>query len=72
MPTAPPELVPLLRNYLFPGNIRELRAMVYDAVSQHSAGISLRCGRLKNRQVQRGGSAALSPTPAPGQPEAAS
>jgi DNA-binding NtrC family response regulator len=39
VPTAPPELVTLLSNYPFPGNIRELRAMVYDAVSQHNAGI---------------------------------
>ncbi|MBE0503380.1 MAG: sigma-54-dependent Fis family transcriptional regulator [Desulfuromonadales bacterium] len=39
VPTVPPELITLLRNYPFPGNIRELRAMVYDAVSQHSSGI---------------------------------
>jgi len=39
VPTVPPELLILLRNYPFPGNIRELRAMVYDAVSQHTVGI---------------------------------
>ena len=39
VPTVPPELLILLRNYPFPGNIRELRAMVYDAVSQHRSGI---------------------------------
>ena len=39
VPTVPPELLTLLRNYPFPGNIRELRAMVYDAVSQHRRGI---------------------------------
>jgi len=36
-PTPPPELEILLSTYHFPGNIRELRAMVYDAVSTHQA-----------------------------------
>ncbi len=39
VPTYPAQLPVLLQNYLFPGNIRELRAMVYDAVSQHHQGI---------------------------------
>lgn len=34
-PTVPRELPVLLSNYAFPGNVRELRAMVFDAVSQH-------------------------------------
>lgn len=34
-PTPPKELVQLLATYNFPGNIRELKAMVYDAVSTH-------------------------------------
>lgn len=34
-PTYPKELPVLLSNYHFPGNIRELQALVYDAVSQH-------------------------------------
>ncbi|ALC15469.1 two component sigma54-specific transcriptional regulator, Fis family [Desulfuromonas soudanensis] len=34
-PTPPPELDILLSTYHFPGNVRELRAMVYDAVSTH-------------------------------------
>jgi len=34
-PTYPAELPVLLRNYDFPGNIRELRALVFDAVSKH-------------------------------------
>jgi DNA-binding NtrC family response regulator len=33
IPTVPIELYVLLRNYPFPGNIRELKAMIYDAVS---------------------------------------
>jgi DNA-binding NtrC family response regulator len=38
-PTAPPELEILLSNYPFPGNVRELRGMVYDAVSRHQGGV---------------------------------
>jgi DNA-binding NtrC family response regulator len=34
-PTAPKELPVLLGTYAFPGNVRELRAMVFDAVSVH-------------------------------------
>lgn len=34
-PTPPRELVPLLATYSFPGNVRELKALVYDAVSLH-------------------------------------
>ncbi|MBV1790806.1 sigma-54 dependent transcriptional regulator [Marinobacterium sp. D7] len=36
-PTIPRELPVLLSNYSFPGNVRELRAMVYDAMSVHRA-----------------------------------
>lgn len=35
-PTPPKELIQLLSTYNFPGNIRELKAMVYDAVSTHN------------------------------------
>lgn len=34
-PTPPDELSILLSTYHFPGNVRELRAMIYDAVSLH-------------------------------------
>jgi len=34
-PTPPSELAILLANYPFPGNIRELRAMIFNAVSVH-------------------------------------
>ncbi len=37
-PTPPPELFTLLAVYPFPGNIRELRSMVFDAVSRHRSG----------------------------------
>ncbi len=36
-PTPPDELSTLLLTYHFPGNIRELRAMVFDAVSLHQS-----------------------------------
>jgi DNA-binding NtrC family response regulator len=35
-PTPPRELVPLLLTYSFPGNIRELQAMIFDAISRHT------------------------------------
>jgi DNA-binding NtrC family response regulator len=38
-PTPPRELPVLLAAYSFPGNVRELRAMVYDAVSAHQGGV---------------------------------
>lgn len=37
-PTPPEELSVFLSTYHFPGNVRELRAMIYDAVSTHRAG----------------------------------
>lgn len=37
--TPPRELFTLLAAYHFPGNIRELEGMVYDAVSQHKSGV---------------------------------
>lgn len=36
-PTPPRELYTLLSNYHFPGNVRELEAMIFDAVSKHRA-----------------------------------
>lgn len=35
-PAYPPELVTLLKSHAFPGNVRELRAMVFDAVGRHT------------------------------------
>jgi DNA-binding NtrC family response regulator len=37
-PTPPDELVKLLASYHFPGNVRELESMVYNAVSLHASG----------------------------------
>jgi DNA-binding NtrC family response regulator len=39
MPTPPVELYRLLKTYAFPGNVRELEAMIFDAVAQHQGGI---------------------------------
>lgn len=38
VPAYPPELVSYLSGYQFPGNIRELRAMAYDAMARHEHG----------------------------------
>lgn len=38
-PVLPPQAVPLLANYFFPGNVRELEAMVHDAVARHRSGV---------------------------------
>lgn len=37
-PSVPRELITLLSTYQFPGNVRELEAMVFDAVARHRAG----------------------------------
>ena len=36
-PTAPKELVPLLMSYDFPGNVRELQALIFNAVARHQS-----------------------------------
>ena len=38
-PAYPPELLSYLRAHSFPGNVRELRAMVYDAMARHQGGV---------------------------------
>ncbi|MEW7974397.1 MAG: sigma-54 dependent transcriptional regulator [Candidatus Thiodiazotropha endolucinida] len=47
-PEASPELLMLLANYHFPGNIRELRAMVFDAVARHKSGHVLGIESFRN------------------------
>ncbi|MBF0427868.1 MAG: sigma-54-dependent Fis family transcriptional regulator [Magnetococcales bacterium] len=41
IPNTPTQLLGLLSAYHFPGNVRELRALVYDAVARHSGGPTL-------------------------------
>ena len=38
-PAVPAEMLRLLETYKFPGNVRELRAMIFDAVTQHKLGM---------------------------------
>jgi len=38
-PSYPPELVILLSSYDFPGNVREMKSMVFDAVARHVTGV---------------------------------
>ena len=38
-PTIPKELFDLLKTYAYPGNIRELQSMIFDAISQHKGGV---------------------------------
>jgi len=38
-PAPPPELAVLLSLYTFPGNVRELESMVFDAVARHGSGV---------------------------------
>jgi DNA-binding NtrC family response regulator len=38
-PTVPSELYLYLANFNFPGNVRELRSMVFDAVARHEQGV---------------------------------
>lgn len=47
-PTPPPQLAALLATYSFPGNVRELRGMVFDAVSVHPGGV-LSMGSFRQR-----------------------
>jgi DNA-binding NtrC family response regulator len=38
LPTIPEALIELIGNYAFPGNVRELKSLVHDAVSRQSGG----------------------------------
>ena len=68
-PTPPPELFSLLCAYGFPGNVRELKMMIHDAVARHRSGVlsmdSLRkaigpAGPFDGRVAPAGGEASLS------------
>ncbi|MBU2511339.1 sigma-54 dependent transcriptional regulator [bacterium] len=52
-PSAPKELVDLLQTFSFPGNIRELRSIIFDAVSNHKSGILSMSGIKKYIERQR-------------------
>jgi DNA-binding NtrC family response regulator len=38
-PTLPREIYPLLSTYHFPGNVRELQGLLFDAISIHTSGV---------------------------------
>jgi DNA-binding NtrC family response regulator len=62
-PRYPLELVPLLEQYDFPGNIRELRSMVFDAVAQSPAN-TLSIKQFKKISSPQGRSGSLQRTDA--------
>ena len=50
-PIPPPGFIKLLSSYPFPGNIRELRSLIFDAVARHQSGIlSLKSFRKMSRK----------------------
>jgi DNA-binding NtrC family response regulator len=54
-PSVPKELYTLLSNYPFPGNVRELEGMIFDAISVHTSGIlSLESIRKKINDYNEG------------------
>ena len=64
-PSAPRELAALLKTYYFPGNVRELRSMVVDAVTHHPGGI-LSMARFKDHIRHVAPLAEIAPGPGAG------
>lgn len=65
-PTPPRELFMLLGTYHFPGNVRELEGMIFDAVSRHRSGV-LSMESLRDKLgMQAGEEAAPAPEAAGG------
>jgi DNA-binding NtrC family response regulator len=65
-PAPAPELLTLLGNYHFPGNVRELRAMVFDAIAQHLSGPVLGLDGFR-RVIERQREAGIPPATSPGE-----
>jgi len=60
VPSYPKELPVLLSTYSFPGNLRELRSMVFDAMSVHSSCMLSMASFLSAMEVQGEGAAPCS------------
>lgn len=61
-PAYPPELVTFLQSYSFPGNIRELRSMIYDAVGRNlSKMLSLEFFKTALKDDSQGTTPAVTP-----------
>ncbi len=59
-PTFPKELFTLLKTYSFPGNVRELESMIFDALSKHKSGIlSLKAFKSRIAMERNGAYAAI-------------
>jgi len=59
-PALPPELYSYLAAYHFPGNIRELRSMIFDAMARHKRGV-LSMSVFRNQIGQHATSVECSP-----------
>ena len=69
-PKVPPELLTLLANYHFPGNVRELRAMIFDSVARHTSGRVLSAKPLRKIiKAQQSTTVQAVPAAAPAGPE---
>jgi DNA-binding NtrC family response regulator len=60
-PTAPKELNTIISNYNFPGNVRELEGIIFDAVSMHKQGI-LALDSIKEKIFDKNASLKSAPT----------
>ncbi len=61
VPAYPKELVTLLETHSFPGNVRELRAMVFDALARHKGG-TLSMGAFEKAMGREAGSTLIPAT----------
>ncbi len=68
VPTPPKELISLLATYHFPGNVRELEAMVFDAVSRHETKI-LSMASIKDHIASSRSSPSVTPLAGNGDPD---
>ena len=60
-PTPPPELLTLLGTFPFPGNVRELGSLIFDAVGRHKKGVLSLRSFSKSGESRRGKTVELTP-----------